>query len=336
MTAMTDSPVGSTGLRVSKLGFGTAPLGGFVQPVASETAVDAIRAAAEAGIAYFDTAPLYGYGRSELLLGHVLRDLPREKFVLSTKVGRVLEPGANREMPPGWRPGGLPFVPRLDYTADGLRSSLEQSLLRIGLEHVDIVYLHDIDRHALGSDERAAEALSVVVETGYQALREMKEAGLIRAIGLGVNQPEWALRVAKSVDLDCIMIAGRYTLLNREAAGELIPFCENRGIALIAAGPYNGGVLADPGASLFNYRPITPERAPALARIRDLAADHGVSLRAAALQFALRNPAIASVVVGAVSREQILENVACLESAIPAGFWHDLESFHLEPAGPSL
>lgn len=300
--------LGRSGVELTELGFGAGPLGGFYGPVDVDEAVRAVRIAWEEGVRYFDAAPLYGYGRAELLLGHVLRELPRDEFVLSTKVGRLLRPLRTGENVQGLRPGGLPFRPVLDYSYDGALRSLEESLLRLGVARADIVLIHDVDAHAQGSEAAAEAAFAQAMAGAYPALVELRRAGMVRAIGVGLNQVHWARRWIAEADLDCVMIAGRYTLLNREAEAELFPECQRRGIGVLAAGAFNGGLIA--GTSrLFNYRPAPPD---ILNRLADLEREHGSDLRAAAVRFVLAHPAVTSLVAGAMRAAEVRENVGAL------------------------
>jgi D-threo-aldose 1-dehydrogenase len=324
VTAIATRPLGRTGIALTELGFGAGPLGGFYGPVTPDEAIGAVRAAWELGIRYFDVAPLYGHGRAEVLLGHVLRELPRGEFVLSTKVGRWLRPHAPGEDPATLRPGGLPFHPVLDYSREGCLRSLEQSMLRLGVPRIDIVMIHDVDAHSQGSEEAAERAFGAALAGAYPALVELKRAGHVRAIGIGLNQVRWALRWLREADLDCLMIAGRYTLLNREAEAELLPECQHRGVGVLAAGAFNGGLIARGAAagSLYNYRPAPPEVLGRLAALERAAAATGANLRAAAIRFVLRHPAVSSLVAGAMRTAEVRENAAALRTEIPAAFWH--------------
>lgn len=327
MTGIATRTLGRSGIALTELGFGAGPLGGFYGPVTPDEATRAVRAAWEAGIRYFDVAPLYGHGRAEVLLGHVLRELPRDEFVLSTKVGRWLRPHAPGDDPATLRPGGLPFHPVLDYSRDGVLRSLEHSMLRLGVPRVDIVMIHDVDAHSQGSEEAAERAFAAALAGAYPALVELKRAGAIRAIGIGLNQVHWARRWVAAADLDCVMIAGRYTLLNREAAAELLRECERRGIGVLAAGAFNGGLIArgaTPDAR-YNYRPAPPAVLERLAALERAAAATGADLRAAAIQFVLRHPAVSALVAGAMREAEVRANVAALRTAIPDAFWREAE-----------
>jgi D-threo-aldose 1-dehydrogenase len=240
-------------------------------------------------------------------------------LVLSTKVGRYfVPPGEDAD---NIRAGGLPFRPVVDYSRAGTLHSLEQSFLRLGLPRIDIVLIHDVDEHAHGSADAAEAAFAAAISGAYPALIELKRAGDIKAIGIGINQVPWALRFMREVELDCVMIAGRYTLLNREAEPELFPECLRRGIGVLAAGAFNGGLLARGAGSepRFNYRPAPPEVLQRLAQLQARVAEAGVDLKAAAIRFVLDHRAVSSLVIGAMHEAEVRENVSLLSRAWPAG-----------------
>ncbi len=323
MSVLPTRTLGRTGIALTGLAFGAGPLGGFYGPVTPDEAIGAVRAAWDAGIRYFDVAPLYGHGRAEVLLGHVLRELPRDEFVLSTKVGRWLRPHGAGEDPATIRPGGLPFHPVLDYSRDGVLRSLEHSMLRLGVPRVDVVMIHDVDAHSQGSEAAAGQAFAAAMAGAYPALVELKRSGTIRAIGIGLNQVHWALRWIAAADLDCVMIAGRCTLLNREAEAELLPECVRRGIGVLAAGAFNGGLIARgaAGGARYNYRPAPPAVLERLAALERAAAATGADLRAAAIQYVLRQPAVSALVAGAMYASEVRQNVAALDTVVPDAFW---------------
>lgn len=302
-------PLGRSGVEVTWLALGCAPLAGLYAPVGEDAARATVDAAWDAGIRAFDTAPRYGLGLSERRVGAALRERPREEFVLSTKVGRLLEP---RTGPPDPQfPGGLPFQPRFDFSRDGIRRSLEASLERLGLERVDVALIHDPDDHM---DEALREA--------YPALEELRAQGLVRAIGAGMNQAPALTRLVRDADLDCVLLAGRYTLLDRSAADDLLPACLERGVAVIAGGVLNSGILA--GGATYDYAPAP---SALLERARRMAATcerHGVALTAAALQFPLRHPAVASVLVGARSAAEVAEDARLFTHPVPEELWEKL------------
>lgn len=306
--------IGRTGVHVSELGFGAAPIANLYEPVADEAATDTVRAAWEGGVRYFDTAPHYGLGLSERRLGAALRDRPRDEFVISTKVGRLLVPNPS---PTGSDLAAGFAVPddltrEHDYSRDGVRRSLDASLRRLGLDRIDIVYIHDAEDHM---EQALGEAVP--------ALIELREQGVIGAIGAGMNFVAPLLRFVTEADVDAVMLAGRWTLADR--SGEpLAEACAGLGVSLIAAAPFNSGLLASPEPAddaCFDYH-----RAPAdvLAFARQLAAccdAAGGSLPQAALQFPLRHGAVPAVVVGMRSAAQVRANLEWADSPLPAALW---------------
>jgi D-threo-aldose 1-dehydrogenase len=292
-------------IELGRLALGTAPLGGLYEAVRDEEAAAVVERAWELGIRYFDTAPLYGSGLAERRLGDGLRGRPRDEFVVSTKVGRLLRPGES-----GWH-GAPPLTAYFDLSYDAVLRSLEGSLERLGLGRVDIALIHDPDDHY---DEALAGA--------FPALARLRDEGVVRAIGVGMNQTGLLCRFAREADPDCFLVAGRYTALDRDAAGELLPLCLERGIAVIAAGVFNSGVLA--GGDTFNYERASPEVLAGVERLREMCARHGVPLPAAALQFPLRHPAVTCVLVGCRSAEELEEDAALFERELPPALWDDL------------
>ncbi|MFI7700419.1 aldo/keto reductase [Nonomuraea sp. NPDC049480] len=289
--------LGRSGVSVSRIGLGTAPLAGLYTPVGEEQAAATLEAAWEGGVRYFDTAPRYGAGLGERRLGRFLAGVDRSQVTVSTKVGALLDPV------------------RRDYTVEGVYASLAGSLERTGLDAFDILLIHDPDDHW----EQA-------VRHAYPALERLREQGGVRAIGVGMNQAEMLTGFVRETDVDCVMVAGRYSLLDRTAAKELLPLCAERGIGVLVAGVFNGGILADPGPGAhYDYVPA-PE--PVLERARGLAercAAYDVPLAAAALQFPLRHPAVTGVVVGARSSEEVAEDLALAATSIPDDLWTELE-----------
>lgn len=306
--------LGRTPLLVSRFGLGTAPLAGLYEAVPEDQGLAVISTAWEVGIRHFDTAPLYGFGLAELRLGKALQDKPREEFVLASKVGRLLRAGAPPESGQNFR-GTPPVNPVFDFSYDGVMSSVEESLERLHMERVDILHIHDPDNHY-------ADA----IKGAYKALDSLRSEGVIKAVGAGMNQAEMLTRFAREGNFDCFLLAGRYTLLDQVALDELLPVCMERGIAIIAAGVYNSGILADPKpGARYNY---TAAPAPLLERarkIREVCDRHGVPLKAAALQFPLGHPSVACVVVGCRSVDQLNESIRMFETEIPPALWQELK-----------
>jgi D-threo-aldose 1-dehydrogenase len=331
--------VGRTDLEVTALGFGAAPIGGFRATIPDSVAHATVDAAWDAGARLFDTSPFYGYGRSELRIGAALRDRPRGDYLLSTKIGRVMRPLTPGETPPAdLRPNGLPgFVPRFDYTYDGVMRSIEHSYLRLGIARIDILLVHDVDFWTIGDRDVLDDRFRTVMDSGYRALDELRRAGVVGAIGCGLNETEMCLRFARAGDFDCMLLAGRYTLLEQGALPELLPECERRGIGIILGGPFNSGILAGPvrDDSPHNYKPAPKALLDRARRIEAVCARHGTPLPAAALQFPLAHPAIASIIPGALSPREVAENAANMQRAIPPALWAELcHEGLLDPAAP--
>jgi D-threo-aldose 1-dehydrogenase len=294
--------------------------------VSHDEALGAVAAAYDAGLRYFDTAPLYGHGLSERRMGEGLRRRPRETFVLSTKVGRRLEPRAPDAVRGGAYVELPPYQPVFDYSGDGVRRSVEESLARLGLARVDVLYIHDVDRWTHGDDQprRYREALV----GAYPALDRLRREGRVRAIGVGVNEWEVCEAWARDADVDLFLLAGRYTLLEQGALETFLPLCERRGIGVVIGGPFNSGILAtgpEPGAT-YDYRPAPAKILERVDRLARVCRAHGVPLAAAALQFPLAHPAVASVIPGARSAAEVTRNLALLAHRIPAGLWPDLKA----------
>jgi D-threo-aldose 1-dehydrogenase len=298
-------------IELPRIGMGTAPLGGLFEAVSDETAHATIELAWERGIRFFDTAPLYGLGLSEQRLGRFLAGRPRDDFVLATKVGRLLRadaPAQPREAI--WN--DVPALnPVFDFSYDGVLRSVEESLQRLGLDRIDVLHIHDPDDHY-------EEAMT----GAYPALDRLRSEGVIRAVGAGMNQAEMLVRFTREADFDCFLVAGRCTLLDQAALPELLPLCAERGIAVIAGGVFNSGLLA--GGTTFNYRPAPSELLEEAARLEAVCARHDVPLAAAALQFPLRNPAVTSILLGPRAPAELAQNLDLLDVPIPAGLWDEL------------
>ena len=315
--ALARRQLGATPVFVTELSFGGAPIGNMFATLSDEAARATVDAAWEGGIRTFDTAPFYGRGLSERRLGAALRPHNRDEYVVSTKVGRLLEP-----VGPGSASGGADYAPRFDmrfdmrfdFSADGVRRSLAGSLARLGLDRVDIALIHDPDDHG---EQAFREA--------YPALEKLRAEGTVRAIGVGMNQAAMLTRFIVDTDVDLVMVAGRYTLLDQSAADELLPAAQRRGVPVLAAGVFNSGVLAAPvpGAS-YDYA-AAPEALISRARVlEETCARFGVPLRAAAARFPLTHPAVASVLIGASSAAEITDAIQLRRLRIPAQLWESL------------
>ena len=298
-----------------RLGLGTAPLANLYRSVSEQEAEATVAAALDAGAGYFDTAPHYGLGLAEERLGRALAGRDRSSYLLSTKVGRRL-----RDVAPGEEPDGQGFVDSpararvWDFTADGIRATLESSLERLGVDAVDIVYLHDVEDH-----------LSEVYDTGFPALAELRDQGVVKAIGFGMNHSDILARLVTDLDVDVVLCAGRWTLLERTALADLLPACERRGTKVVVGGVYNSGLLADPkpGAP-YNYAAAPPELLDRALKMAQVCAEFGVPLRAAALRYPFAHPSVVSAVVGAANPDEMRDNAEMFEHDIPDALWHAL------------
>jgi D-threo-aldose 1-dehydrogenase len=317
MVAMAQRSVGER-LAVSELSLGCAQLGNLHREVSDANAHATVEQAWDLGVRYFDTAPHYGLGLSERRLGAALANRPRGEYVVSTKVGRVLEPAEHVE---GLDDQGfvVPAAHRRvwDFSREGIRRSLSESLERLGLDRVDVVYLHDPDDH-----------WADVLETGYPALEELRAEGAVTAIGAGMNQAGMLADLVRHTDVDILMLAGRYTLLDQDGLDDLLPLCVERGCAVVAAGVFNSGLLAsaDPARDArFDYRQAPPELVARARKIAGVCARYGTTLPAAAIAFALAHPAVCSVCIGARSAAQMRQNAARFREPIATDLWHELQ-----------
>ena len=309
MTTIETREIGSTGLRVTTLGIGGAPLGNNVPDTEEDVAIDAVERGYESGIRYFDMAPIYGLGRAERRIGRALAGIPRDEFVISTKVGRLLEPPGS-----GLKSGEPEIV--FDWSRDGVMRSLDESLERLGMDRVDIALLHGPQDH-----------YEAAIGEAYPALEELRSQGVVTAIGAGMNEWEMPARFAREADFDCFLVAGRYTLLDQSALAEFLPLCQEKGISVILGGPYNSGILASdlsPEAT-YQYAKAPHEILDRARRIRSVCDLYGVPLNAAALQFGLAHPAVASTIPGVCSSAEVEDNVGAEAYAIPDALWEDLK-----------
>ncbi|WP_428836838.1 aldo/keto reductase [Streptomyces cuspidosporus] len=314
--------LGRSGVPVTALGFGGASIGGLYRPVTDDQATATVEAAWAAGIRYFDTAPHYGLGLAERRLGAVLRTRPRDSYVLSTKVGRVLDPadGPGDDSDHGFAVAAT-LRRRWDFSADGVRRSLEDSLTRLGLDRVDLALLHDPDDH----EEQA-------FREAYPALEELRSQGVVRAIGAGMNQSRMLTRFLADTDVDAVLCAGRYTLLEQDAAATLLPAAQKTGKSVIIGGVFNSGLLADPTpGAMYDYTAAPEEPLRRAARMQEITTSHGVPLRAAALRFPFGHPAVASVLVGARSADEVRDAAAQWRRPPADGVWAALRAEGLLP-----
>ena len=311
--------IGDTELEVTEYGFGGASLGNLYHVVSRDDAMDALDAAWSAGMRYFDTAPHYGFGLSERRFGDYLRMKPRNSYVLSTKVGRLLTPVPEDQVPKLGFVEPLPFRIDYDYSYDAIMRSVEFSYARLGLNKIDILYVHDIGVYTHGV-EKTKVHLRQLLDGGLKALEELKKAGTISAYGLGVNEVQICVDVLRRAPLDCILLAGRYSLLDRSAEAELIPLCHDRKTSLVIGGVFNSGILATgPVAGAhFDYGPATPEIQSKVREMMKIAAAGDYPLAAAALEFPLHEPAVATVLVGTAKASSLTRNMKLLKSKIAA------------------
>ena len=331
--------LGRTGLSVTELGFGGAPLGNLFRPLADETARATLDAGKKAGFGYWDTAPFYGFGLSERRMGDALRG---GDHVISTKVGRLLNPVSgpvDRDVARHGYATPMPFAPVYDYSYDAVMRSYAESLQRLGLARIDLLYIHDIGRLTHG-EANAAHMTALTKGGGLKALAELRDGGAIRGFGMGVNEVEACLDVMDHARLDAILLAGRYTLLEQAPLDLLSPRCEAAGTAIVIGGPYNSGILAlgtGTGATLhYNYEPAPPEVIEKVRRIEAVCGAHKVPLAAAALKFPLAHGLVASVIPGLDSPERVARTAALYDMPIPPALWSDLKAERLlRPDAPT-
>ena len=329
LPAIPTRPLGRRGPAVTVLGFGGAPLGDLYAPLDDATAIDTVVAALDAGIRLVDTSPLYGRGLSEHRIGTALRRRGGLPVVLSTKVGRVLDPAPRGVTRSEGYAGGLPHEARFDYSYDGALRSLDQSMLRLGVAAIDIALVHDVDpwTHADAAPARQREALAGAL----RALGDLKAQGVVRAIGIGVNDADVAERFVREADLDCVLLAGRYSLLEQPALDRFLPLALERGVGVMLGGVFNSGILATGAVAgaRYNYRPAPPDVVARVAAIERVCAAHGVALPHAALAFVLGHPGVSSVVLGAVSPGEVRRNVDAFAAPVSKALWRELKAAQL-------
>ena len=306
--------LGRSAMQVSRFGLGSAALGGMYRSVEDEECDALVASALSSGITYIDTAPQYGHGRAEQRLGRTLAATARSAFVVSTKVGRLIRADPNAGT--GIFMDAPPSVAEFAFDRDSVLRSLEESLVRLGLDRIDIVYIHDPDDHV---DE--------AIDLAYPVLHELRDAGVVGAVGVGMNQSAVLTRFVKETDIDVVLLAGRYTLLDQSATADLLPAARARGVSVVIGGVFNSGILAGAdGDAMFNYRPAPPEIRDRVQRLEQVCARHGVELAAAALAFPLRERSVASILFGARDRGELNQNVARTQVVIPESLWSDLSA----------
>ncbi len=313
------------GLDVTAIGLGTAPLGGLFAPVSDEDAEATIERAWSLGVRFFDTAPLYGFGLAERRLGGLLRRQKRDSFAISTKVGRLLRSATAAPEDDHYK--GTPAErPQFDFSYDGVMRSVEESLVRLGLDRVDVLLVHDPDDH-----------YESAVAGAFRALQRLRADGTVKAIGAGMNQSEMLVRFAEAAPVDCFLLAGRYTLLDQGALKSLFPICHAKGIGIILGGIYNSGVLANPSAGAkFNYEDADAALVARAQELEALCRKHGTELKAAAVQFCMTHPAVTVALQGARTAAEVSDNIAMAERLVPSAFWQELRECKLIDASAPL
>ena len=320
--------LGRASIEVSELGLGTAPLGELFETIEEDEAGALVRAAWDGGVRYFDTSPWYGKGQAEHRLGRQLYRRPRKDFVVSSKIGRLLRrPLKSGPIARGEWLGGLEFDAVFDYSYDGVMRSFEDSLQRLGLNQIDLLLIHDLDPWHFKTEARVGPYMNQLYTSGWRALEELRDAGVIKGIGAGFNLKETIPRYLELFDIDFFLIAMRYTLLEQDMLDHEIPLCEARGVGLVIGGPYNSGITATGSGprAMYNYEPAGPEIQARVARMEAVCKRHGAPLAAAALQFPLGHKIVASVIPGAVSKAQVDMNLAAFNHRIPPDLWAELK-----------
>ncbi|MCB0840132.1 MAG: aldo/keto reductase [Bacteroidetes bacterium] len=325
-------PIGKTSQTSTIFGLGGTGVANMYSPTNRKTAFDTMHTAWDLGVRYFDMAPLYGYGLSERRMGDFLRNKPRNEFVLSTKVGRILKPGTRNSQTDIYAASNMPFYVEYDYTYDGAMRSFEDSLQRLGMDKIDILFIHDIgvDTHP---PETQPGIFKTAMEGAYKALDKLRSEGVISGIGLGVNEWRVCEKATEYGDFDCFLLAGRFTLLEQTALETFLPMCLEKNISVVVGGVFNSGLLIDPymPEPMYNYEPAPLEMIERAKTIDAICRKHQVPMTAAALQYPLTHPAVCSVLSGCRSGQEVREVIDWMEMDIPVGLWEELkmESFIL-------
>ena len=318
MNPLDRKTLGSTGLEVTRLGLGCAPLGGLYGDISEEQATEVVQRALALGLNLIDTAPLYGSGKSEKRVGAGVKGVARDSYILATKVGRVLEPAeAGDDRGQGSFENPPPFKPVFDFSYDGVMRSVEESLARLGVDRIDILHIHDPDDH-----------YQEAIDGAYPAIDGLRSQGVIRGVSAGMNQWEMLARFAREGDFDCFLLAGRYSLLEQDALDELLPLCVEKNIGIMAGGTYNSGILAKGAVrgAKYNYADAPSHIIDKARQLMAVADRHAVDIKAAASQFALAHPAITCIVPGTRNPDRVSENFELLGQSIPADFWEELRA----------
>ena len=329
MSEIQQRKLGRTAAQVTRLGFGSAPLGDLFEAISEEKAQQTLQAAWDVGVRYYDTSPYYGYGKAEHRLGHFLRQQPRQDFVIATKVGRVFR--AARDLATfdkGQWVGGLPFEFEYDYSYDGIMRSYEDSLQRLGLPSVDLLLIHDLDFWFHQKEARVSAYLAQLFTSGWRALDELRRSKAIKGIGAGINELGMMPRFLDLVDLDFFLVASPYNLLTQEVLDKEFPLCAERGVEIVIGAVFASGILATgavPGAR-FAYSPASEAILEKTRRIEAICQRHATPLPAAAMQFLLAHPIVAAIIPGALAPEHVQTNVKLLQHPIPAALWSELKS----------
>ena len=327
---MKDVSITKKQLKIKNISYGTAVLGNYYEVLSNEEASKVINKAFDLGINYFDTAPLYGFGLSEHRVGINLQLKDRDSYILSTKVGRLLSPADPKEIDRGPWKGGLNFNPYYDYSYDGTMRCIEESMHRLGISKIDILHIHDVDYFTHKEKHLVEKYFSEAIKGAYKALEELRRNGDISAISIGINEFEMAERFLKEVDVDCVMLAGRYTLLEQNSLKTFLPLCEKNKVDILLAAPFNSGILAGSEKNLnWNYAKASKELIDKVNSLKRICDNYNIPLAAAAIQFPLAHPVVKTVVTGAVNVKELEENVSYLDVKIPNDFWQELKELNL-------